>query len=426
MREVSFITAEIISKSPLYIGDDDRDILIDKEEGKAYLPATSIVGSFRAYLKSIGEDYIKLFGEQNIESSIYVKDAFAEITKFERRNRVAIDDVAGSQEDKHKIDEKYLCKGLKFSLTFEIHSKEKHESLDEMIYKCLRALNKGIIRFGSNKSNGLGIFEVISVKNLVFDLGEIDNLTKYLKNDFSGMKEIKDNIFNTVEDKAYITFIINGEFTTPLLIGAPKTFKTGDADRRNIKSGSEYIVPGSSFKGVLRSRVEKIAKHFDSLDKAKEMFGDTQDEEEKHMLSRVFVNESIIDNRNFEDKVHYIRIKIDRFAGGTRSTALTNDIPVKGETQFKVLYRKKNDDVFDNYAIGLITLALRDMGTENLPLGGGSNIGRGRFKARTMEIMIGDKVINIDFDKKSISDEKKLNYYVAAAKNFMRQEGKDE
>jgi CRISPR/Cas system CSM-associated protein Csm3 (group 7 of RAMP superfamily) len=430
MEKITLIHAEIISKSPLYIGNDEKEVLINNEEGKAYLPATSIAGSFRAYLKSINEDYKKLFGDQSNEGSImsnlYISDAFAEIERFDRRNRVSIDGEKGSGKEKHKIDELYLSKGLKFNLAFEIHNNEKDESLNKMLYKCLEALNRGIIRFGSNKSNGLGVFEVTSIKKIDFHLKNIADFERYLKKDYSDMKEIKGDIFNKNEDDVHVEFIIEGEFTTPLLIKAPETFEIGGADGESIKSGSEYLIPGSSFKGVLRSRIERIAKYFGSLDKAKEMFGVVDDKDKKNSLSQVFVNESIIDNKKFENKVRYNRIKIDRFTGGARNTALMDDIPVKGETEFKVIYKRKNDDVFDKYAIGIILLALRDMGTENLAIGSGNSIGRGRFKANTMDVVIGNENIKIDFNNKTISNQEQLNKYVEAVKTFMRQEGKND
>lgn len=425
MRNIVFLKAEIVSMAPLFIGDDDGNVLIDDETNMAYLPATSIAGSFKAYLKSIDEDYKMLFGTQDeknsIMSSVYVKDAFAKINEFDRRDGVRIDNESGSNVGGCKIERLYLGQGLKFDLGFEIHGEEDNiEDLKNMIYKCLNALDEGIIRLGGHKSNGLGIFKIISAKEIKFNLNDKEDLFKYLKKDHSGMVDVKETIDNVPVDDRYVKFVMKGEFTTPLLIKAPKTFNPKDVDDRSIKSGDEYLIPGSSFKGVLRSRVEKIAKYFGSVDEASEIFGSINGKDKENILSRVFVRESIIDNRKFEEKVYYNRIKIDKFTGGVRHSGLVNDMPVQGKTQFDVMYRKKNDEKFDDYAIGILALALRDLGTENLTVGGGNNIGRGRFKASTMTISKGDKFIEIDFDKRSISDEEILNCYIEAVKTFTK------
>lgn len=129
------------------------------------------------------------------------------------------------------------------------------------------------------------------------------------------------------------------------------------------------------------------------------------------------VKESVIDTSSFEEPIYH-RIKIDRFTGGVMTGSLMNDIPTKGEIRFNITYRKKGDKHFDKYAVGLLALALRDLGTENLSLGGGSSIGRGRFKGDTMYIDDGEDIIEIDFNKKTISNEKKLNSYIEGVRKF--------
>lgn len=429
MRYIVFLNSEIISMSPFFIGDDDGDVLIDDESNMAYLPATSVAGSFKAYLKSIDEDYKMLFGTQDkkdsVMSSVYVRDAFAKINEFDRRDGVRIDGESGSNVEESKIERLYLGQGLKFDLGFEVHGeKDNIENLKNMLYKCLKALDEGFIRFGGHKSNGLGIFKIVSAKEIKFNLKDKEDLVKYIKKDYSDMKDVKETIVNVAVDDRYTRFVMKGKLTTPLLIKAPKTFNPKDVDDRSIKSGDEYLIPGSSFKGVLRSRVEKIGRYFGSVDETSKIFGSTNDKDKENILSRVFVKESIIDNREFEEEVYYNRIKIDKFTGGVRHSALMNDMPVQGKTQFDVMYRKTNDDMFDKYAIGILALALRDLGTENLTLGGGNNIGRGRFRANTMTISEGDKSIEIDFDKKSISGEETLNYYVESVKAFTKGGGR--
>lgn len=438
IENISILKANIISVSPLFIGNDKQNPLMDDDGQMAFLPATSIAGAFRAYLKNIGKNYKKLFGTQeekdSIISSVYIKDSFAEINNFDRRDGVKIDNEFGSNVDEQKIERTFLGQGLEFELTFEIHSKnEDTEELKDMLYFCLKALDEGIIRFGGNKSNGLGIFELVEAKEIDLNLlNNPDNLIKYLNNDYNNSIDVKKNIDKIILCNDFVEFNMEGKLTTPLMIKAPKTFDSKDVDDQSFKLGDEYLIPGSSFKGVLRSRVERIGNYFDSSKLAKEMFGSINKEENKskkgdkgNILSRVFVKESVIDSTELKEKI-YNRIKIDRFTGGVRTGALMNDKPVKGQTQFNLIYRKKGEKDFDNYAIGILTLALRDLGTENLPLGGSNNIGRGRFKADTMYVYDEGNVISIDFNKKTISNKERLNTYIRAVKAFKREEGGNE
>ena len=428
MKMITLIKAEIMSLSPLFISDGEEEILMDNESGMAYLPATSIAGSFRAYLKSIDENYKELFGVQNKESSmmssVYISDAFAKIHRLERRDGVRIDSETGSHVYGAKIERLYLGDGIKFQLVFEIHSqRNKNQEFKQMLYKCLKALDKGFIRFGGNKSNGLGNFEIVKTEEIEFNLENKEEWLSYLKKDYAKGRDIKAGIENSYIDDIYVEFIIKGKLTSPLLIKSSETYDPEDVDDKSIKSGEKYIIPGSSFKGVLRHRVETIANYFGSINEAREMFGTIQSEKEKHILSRVFVSESVIDNKEFYEERQYNRIKIDRFTGGVINTALMNDIPVQGTTEFKIIYKKQNNESKDNYAIGIIALALRDLGTENLSLGSGNSIGRGRFRANAMSIAHGENRIDINFDNKTISDQVALNKYVEAIKNSKGREG---
>lgn len=114
----------------------------------------------------------------------------------------------------------------------------------------------------------------------------------------------------------------------------------------------------------------------------------------------------------------YNRIKLDKFTSGVKYGSLMEDEPVKGSTEFHILYRKTGDKAFDDFAIGIISLALRDLGTENLGLGGNANIGRGRFKGSSMTIKSGAERIHIDFENKRIDNEEVLSTYIAAVKKL--------
>ncbi|MBZ2175784.1 hypothetical protein K8M07_11100 [Schnuerera sp. xch1] len=423
MQYISIIKAEIESTSPLFISDGE-DILLDEESGMAYIPATTIAGSFRGYLDFIGEESDVLFGssgEKSIKSSVYISDSYSKNEGFEIRNGIKIEGITGSSEDGSKIERFYLKKAIRFTLNFEIEGQDKDiETKRHLLYKCLQGLNNSFIRLGGNKSNGLGIFKVNRVKEINFNNRK--QWVDYIKKDYSNIQDITDRVLNENKNDKFVEFTLNGVLTTPILVGAPETFDPEDVDKRSLKSGDNYIIPGSSFKGVLRSRIECIGNYFNSIRLAKEIFGDLSKE---NMLSRVFVNESIINIENF-DQIDYNRIKVDKFTGGVRKTGLMDDGPVQGAVEFKVIYKTQNDEEKDSYAIGIIALALRDLGTENLSLGGGYSIGRGRYKGHSMIITIGDEKIKVDFRNKTVTNEEKLDDYIKSVKTFRYEEGENE
>lgn len=426
MRTITFIEVGIVGVSPLFIGDDDKNILVDNENQMAYLPATSIAGAFRSYLNSIGQDDVDLlFGgkEDGQMSKIYIGDSFAKISRYDIRDGLRIDGETGTNVHKSKVERIYISPGLKFTLNFEIHIDNKEEiGLKDLIYKALKGLDTGILRFGSHKSSGLGIFKIEGAREWEYDLKNLDELWKYLKKEEVDKQDILQNIKQLDDSYEYIRFRMDGNLTTPMIIGAPRTFNPSAADELSIKTGNyNYVIPGSSFKGLLRARMETIANYFESRQEVMELFGELEEENKKgksNILSRIFVEESIVDNSSYLKEVMYNRIKIDKFTSGVSYGSLMQDMPVKGSTDFNIIYRKQDDEKYDNYAIGLIILALRDLGMENIAIGGGQNIGRGRFKADTLVIEEGKDNITIDFENKRVSNLGTISKYVEAVQNF--------
>lgn len=226
------------------------------------------------------------------------------------------------------------------------------------------------------------------------------------------MENIKNRVLKDEANHKFVEFKMKGSLSTPLLIGAPESYNPDEPDNVSMSSGKDYIIPGSSFKGVLRSRIESIGNYFGMSQAAQMMFGSGND---RNYMSRVLVEEAVIDTKAWI-KNHYNRIKIDRFTGGVRDTGLMNDMPVQGPVNFKILYKTQGNEQLDSYAIGILALALRDLGMENISLGGGTSIGRGRYRADTLEINLGGEAIKVDFQKRHIINEDMLNRYIRHVK----------
>lgn len=421
MKIISIIKVEIESIAPLDISDGE-EILLDNETGMAYIPATTVAGSFRAYLDSIEVNSDRLFGnrgENRSKSNLYIRDLFTDNKGLEERTIIKMDKKTGTSVDGIKIDKQYLKSGLNFRLNFKIESTREDIGEDKkLIYKCLNALDNSWIRIGCNKSSGLGIFKVKKVEQVDFDFNDKNEWLKYIKDNHSNTVDITKRVLDGNEETSFVQFNIKGSFTSPVLIGISKYYDPEDVDNKSMMSGDEYIVPGSGFKGVLRFRIEKIANYFGNSKIAKEMFGDTEiDGKSENILSRVFVREAVIDTSGFE-QTNYNRIKIDKFTAGVRKGGLVDDTPVQGSVEFNIIYRKQGNIEKDKYAIGIIALALRDFGNENLSIGRDYKIGRGRFKAESMSIIEEKTEIEIDFIQKTISNGEYLDKYIKAVRIF--------
>lgn len=425
MKTIIFIEADIVSVSPMFIGDDEQEILIDNENQMAYLPATSIAGAFRSYLGNENSEVKRLFGDKDNTqmSKIYIKDAFAKLYNYDIRDGLRIDGESGTNVQGAKIERMYISAGLKFSLNFEIHlESSEDEELKLLIYKALKGIDAGILRFGGHKSSGLGVFQLKNATEWGYNLGDFDNLLIYLNREAKSKKKIIDDVLSSKINHEYAEFIMKGKFTTPIIIGAPRSFNPDAADDTSIKTGNdEYIIPGSSLKGLLRYRMETIANYFGKKHTVEEIFGQPKSikgEKARHVLSRVFVQEAVIDTEDYKDYIMYNRIKLDKFTSGVDHGSLMQDVPIKGRTAFSIIYRIKGDKHYDNYAIGLIALALRDLGTENISIGGNENIGRGRFKADTLHMNIKDDKIFIDFNNQTIENRELLSTCIDSIKRY--------
>lgn len=401
--KICLLKLSMTSISPLSLFDGD-DVLIDGK--KAYLSGTSIAGGLRSYLESMGKETENLFGghtsKDKKQSKIYFYDSYADVKEIERRVEIGVDDRLGSTIDGSKREEEYYSRGLEFELTIKIDDYEEGDM--KLLIESLKALDRGIIRLGGNKSNGLGKFRIDRLERDIYDLSNIDDLTRYLRRDFQA-EDIKEDLLGDLLDEGYCSFRLEGGLTSPLLISGVQSYDVDSVDYESIRSGGEYIVPGSSFKGVLKSRMKQIENYLGEKKLVNEVFGSSKDGKSNE-ISKIFVDENII--YNTRERVDHSRIKIDKFTGGTLTGSLHDDRPVKGDIDFNLIYKTQNNED-DNYIIKLILLALRDLAMEDLVIGSGTSIGRGRYKGKKLTINYANETIEVDFSNKKIENKELLD-----------------
>lgn len=421
--------------SPLSIKDGEDNLKIDGLTGKMYIPGSSIAGAFRNYYenyidKDSDENFNKLFGgkktgmsQVTFYDSYLINDYVKEATSLRpgikmdsKRLTVEVsDDIKKSGK---KFKRQFLNEGLSFDFTFELNNYEddveEFENKQKKLENLLRAFSIGDISLGSNKMVGYGRFKIDSVSKSVIDFTNINDLLKFMFRETEG-NEITQDIVGGGYETPKVRFKIKGKTVTPVLVKDEVIRLSNEADGINIKdSKGNYIIPGSSIKGVIRSRAERLHKTFPCIDEKiiADIFGIESKKDDDGHISRLSCFDTIIRNSK---KGVYNKIKIDYFTGGTVQGALTDDEVVMGDVEIECAF---NTSELNNYQreVGLLLLVLRDLCMEDLSIGSGYAVGRGYIKADILELFDGQRLV---FDFKSPDKEvlKKFNSYISNLMN---------
>lgn len=415
LKDRKFITQlklEMENISPLHIGTDNGDILIDKEENTAYIPGTTLAGAFRGYLAYNGyENTSKLFGEGSNMSNVFIYDSFSKLRGMEIRPSVRIDKELGAAKDGGKFERNFITNDHKFTLEIEIFAVNNDEADDykKAIYSCIAGLNNGDITLGSFKSSGAGVFKINKIEESVINLENTKEFFSYLKKE-NQFKTISIGVVNNKSIEVNdITFSLEGILETPLLIKGEDQMDADTVDGEQIKNkNGDYIIPGTSLKGVIRAQAERILTYHNKTEVSKYIFG-SDDNNDKKIASIFKAFDSIIKDRK---EGIYNRIKIDKFTGGVIKGALMNDKPVMGNVTLQGKLKYKEGSENEKIGIALIALVFRDIALGNLSLGSGYNIGRGRIKGEKLVIQQGKDIIyEYDFDNKQLKVDNLKAYF---------------
>lgn len=414
IRYIDRIAAKIENIGILSIGDGDDELRIDKDTMSPIIPATGIAGAFRAYLKECGIEREKLddlFGSDNHQKSkIFIQDGIGTKTIYEKRTRTAIDRRTGAAEDKKIYTTKYLTNGSSFDLQIVIEALEETELefYYQKVMECIKALDKKLIRFGGQKTNGAGEFKVNEINHFRVDCFDKRAYADYLLGNYKYINST--NELEKIQLKyPFIIVRVKLHTDTPILISGIRENGRDKENIHSIKNGKgDYIIPGSSLKGVLRAQCEKISEFLMGEDKSgKNLFG-TQEDELKR--GNVFISDVLINRKN--DTVVYHGIAVDRFTGGVKKGEKFDIRPVCGECEFEIFIDKKHVEDKD---VGILFFALRDMIHGMVSIGGKTHMGFGYMSGAMLDIIDeGKKYENICFD-----DEKgtPLEKYIQAVQN---------
>lgn len=465
------LKAQLTNLSPVGIGsgrDDrsDRDVVTtkyavdanglvlpperfgekDKEIELPFIPATSFMGAIQRHFAF--KEVEKYWGESEKNASfidcsdILITHLPSHIKKgifpTEVRDGIRLDSAKGTVAKGAKFDYELLTPGAKFNLVmiFRIEPVKQDNETTKSNYNHAYTIASDIARiiekgFDLGSKSTVGYGKMKGETNLyLLDFGIEVQFNNWIKNDL--FKNPVNKISNSFLLSDKVSFEINATFKIKNSLIIRSYSKDPKApDSTHLKSGGKNILSGSSIKGALRGRAERILntiKQDEKLTKTilSNLFGDVEKEADGvrvkpngHKIpSRVFVDEIPIEEETVKEEIQ-TRIQIDRFTGGTVDGALIEEVPLfpkKGEEQIKNFrIRVKEPQPMDK---GLMLLLLKDLWTSDLPIGGEKSIGRGVLEGIEAELKDGNKTYKLLDDFNDPLKVNELQGYVDSLKGI--------
>lgn len=440
------LKADLELISPLMIGSgeseiSDRDILLNKED-EPYIPASSFMGKLYNELSS--DKKKKYFGQKKVEENDKNgEENKPESGKFEHQSYIICDDLlltqgtgkntairdgirinpeTGLVEEGAKFDYQVLEPGNHFALEMSINveSDDNYKDCKELMMNIVNVLSNKQFALGGKTSSGFGNLQAQNIKVMEYDFADRKEAAAYLLK-----KETENLVSEYIEDNPMLNdeFRINASFqiVNSFLIRSYSKTPYG-SDATQIKCGNKFVLPGTSLRGALRARAQKILNLLwenkkDEVDMfIAALFGTTSLEKknEYSVPSSLYVSETVIDNVECELQN---RIQIDRFTGGTIESALFDSMPVFPVPNDKAQLVNLTLTIHKPLPSqkGLLLLLLKDLYTSELPIGGEKNVGRGLLKGTKATVTNGDKSIHFsDFEDIDEATQKLFNQYIEA------------
>ena len=431
-----YISGDLVLLTPTHFGSGqvrgdaltDMSLLLDEEEQRPLIPGATIAGALRSYLRSHLYGYMepepvqepkdspmaRLFGptrtsgetESRFQSQLIVDDALGngpttlrDGVRIDPRTRTAYSDESGGA----KFDVELLEPGTRFQLNFEVLLTEGQGAAKVLpaLVTALEGLEKGDIRLGLRKRRGYGRCKVDGWQVRTFGLRDPNQLCAWLESPTvapideaeiapicSLLAEFGLQNEPSLQDQRNY-FDIRAQFSlkgSSLLVRAGFGEADTGPDMVHLHSVDENgervpVVPGTSWAGVLRHRALRIVNTIKGEAKTEQAIVETifgsmpKDKQKVGTASRLVVDETRVHNGQ---SLYQTRVRIDRFTGGALETALFEQVPVYGKADTRVDFHVRLLDPRPEEK-GLLMLLLKDLWTQDLPVGGEASVGRGRL-----------------------------------------------
>ncbi len=397
-RKVFCIQIKLMSPLSVSSGEDewtDADVLRDYN-GTPFVAGSSIAGAMRAYLEKekdcpclLGYSYNSSGETKGKMSSLYISDiTFEENVTYGVRDGVELDENKQAK-DKNKFDMEIIEAGVEgiFYMEIVIRAQDDEENMSWEMSRVFQGINTGEIRLGSKKTRGFGKFKLISLA--VKDYTQ-DNYLEYAD-------AYKVLTWEKQSDELQKWLQIAKEERKMIHLEIPLRLEGGISIRQYAAKKNEPdfvqlmdhgvpVIPGSSFAGALRHRIESILRALEEdgnklpnsvgtiIDRA---FGYV--EGKKSCASNIIISEVEIRGAK---PLTIVRTGISRFEAAVRDGALYKERTyVDGEVDLEILVRKAKVPADTLWIVGILLLAIKDLQNGFLAVGGQTAIGRGIFSA---------------------------------------------
>jgi len=408
-----FYVGQLTFETSLHIGtsgvgiETDAPLIRDSVDCH-YFPGTSLIGPMRAraaeVFKGQGGLIDKIFGYQRDKdggnegamSRLKIEDAYPDMSGdfCTVRDGVSIDRCLGSAKYGAKFDVEITPPNISypFLMRLEIRAGDDIDKMRGMVNYLIDEFKAGNIKVGGGKSRGLGRCKIIcDVHSL--DFSDIDAMARYLHT--RDPKALPKSIspqpspaVPTAVDELDINLVFQVK-ESPFLIKHGREDDDHDAVFTTVLdiNGHEVaVVPGSSLKGVIRQRAEKILRTLggeactavgegscawnikEQIEK--KLFGDNDVVCVKgnscpicrlfgngYLASRIFFDDAFFSHSPPVRKKVFDSVAIDRFTGGAVEGKLFDAVPIiSGEILVHI--RVKQPTRFDR---ALLLFLLRDL-----------------------------------------------------------------
>lgn len=384
-------------EGPLHIGSaigGKEEVLIDPVENKPFVQASSIAGVFRSYCKDILKDprSEKLFGTANVEqmSRIRFEDGhFNSECKMEYRPHVSINKATGSvnseiikgtnKKSGQKFNMEYVGAGSE--ITFEMYLYEDSDAadhLDELVTILLSAMKEGLLQFGAKKSSGSGTLRLKTLRKKTYDLKVAEARKAWIDTKDSDLEDVTNQLTSVKNEKYIYEITVEGSTENYILVKGLAISGTGkDApDCQNMQNAQkEFIVPGSSLRGAIRSQMEKIAKYLNCENVIETAYGKVAEGGKTGNSGNLIFKDTVIgDTASNTNMPIEHRIHIDKFTGGVIDKGLFNEKNAAGDIKLNIDIVNRNNP---EKTLALLMFALRDLAIGTMSLGSGYSVGKG-------------------------------------------------
>lgn len=421
------LTLELLT--PLRIGSGANDPLLDAPVvrdafGDYRIPGSSLAGALRSLAEVAGLG--PCFGEgreSNRASNVEISDGFlvdwdgrttlakrlrGEVPQMPRivevQDHVRIDHASGTAAVGGKYDAEIVPQGSRFRFEFAcVDRGEATTAVDpaRVLGFVLASLQAGAVRLGGDVTGGLGMVRPVadSVTHDFLDLGTVPGLVAA-----RAMPRAIDVPLGqrggpssagpvaprpdqgSLSGEIRLRFLVDG----PILVGGSQRPRPPGRDETiaDMSFGHTLVadygrgehvsrpwIPGSSLRGVIRHRVLHVLEAGDRADRAAavdDWFGSVGDSGAK--MSRVRVHGQVLDDIPPTVVQH---VAIDRLTSGSLRGALFTEAPI-WKNGLEVAVTIEVDRLPLDGAAALAH-ALIDLGSGDLPIGGGVNRGNGRL-----------------------------------------------